>query len=281
MMDFKNKKIAFIASGGGGKGIAHCGVLKACEDLGIKFNFMAGASAGAILIAYYAQTGKADDVLDLFRSYKERKNNKSFGWRNMISFKNFFSSEIKTGLIDMTGAEEFLRNSFDINDFNSLSIPIYISATNLQTCVGEIFGPGFKEDVPVSKTVVASCCVPLIFRPVKIGDSYYIDGEIKRPTAVNNAFELGADVVIVSDIYKPYVSGIEKSNMFNIAGQMTNMLLEDKSMRGIKIAQNRFPDKQIFLVSPDTGNMSSFDTYSYKKLERLGYNAAMKVLQGL
>ena len=276
---FKGKKIAFIASGGGGRGVAHGGVLKACEDMNIKFDLLIGASAGAICVAYYAQNRNAERVLDMFRPAGERQYDKVFGWRKMLSFKNFFSTKIKTGLIDMIGAEEFFRESLDIDDFNKLDIPIYISATNLSTGCGELFGPGTNADVPISKAIVASSCVPIIFRPVKIKDSYYIDGEIKRPTAVNTAFELGADIAIVSDIYHPYTKNIENSNMFNIAGQMASMLLEDKSMRGIKIAKNKFPNKEVILISPKVGDISALHTFSYKRLENLGYNAAIRKLR--
>lgn len=276
---FSGKKVAFIASGGGGRGVAHGGVLKACEDMGINFNLLIGASAGAICVAYYSQVKSAEKVLDMFKPVGKRQYDKVFGWRKMISLKNFFSSRIKTGFIDTAGAEEFFRKSLDINDFRKLDIPTYISATNLNTGCGELFGPDVNSDIPISQALVASCCVPIIFRPVKIKNSYYIDGEIKRPTAVNTAFELGADVAIVSDIYHPYTKDIEKTSMFNIAGQMASMLLEDKSMRGIKIAQNKFPDKEIILISPDVGDMSALHTFSYKRLENLGYNAALKELQ--
>lgn len=276
---FEGKKVAFIASGGGGRGIAHGGVMKACEELGIKIDMVIGASAGAIFAAFYGQNQSAERLIDLFRPSSERKFNLEFGWKNMISLKNFFSPNMKTGLFDLAGAEEYFARTLAINDFRELNFPIYVSATNLRTDSGELFGPGFNDHVPISKVVAASCCVPVIFRPMKIGNDYYIDGEIKRPTAVNTACELGADIVIVSDSYKPETKGIESSNMFNIASQMASMLLEDKSMRGIKIARSRFPDKEIILISPNLGKISAFNTYAWKKLSDLGYEEAMNVLQ--
>lgn len=276
---FEGKKVAFIASGGGGRGVAHGGVLRACEDMGIKFDLLIGASAGALCVAFYSQYENADRMIDLFRKKKDKKYGKSFNWTSMMGFKKFLSPKIKTGFIDLISAEEFLADTLDINDFTKLPIPTYISVTNLSTGMGEMIGPGMKEHVPISKAIVASSCFPIIFRPVEIDGNYYIDGEIKRPTAVNTAFELGADVVIVSDTYKPHTSKIETSSMLNIAGQMASMLLEDKSMRGIKIANARFPDKEIILVSPKIGHMSIFSTQPWQKLEEYGYKAAMKELK--
>ena len=276
---FEGKKVAFVASGGGGKGVAHMGVLKACESMGIKFDLLIGASAGAICIAYYSQSQDSEKLLDLLKPKREKKYNKQFGWRNMISFKNFFSKNIKAGFIDLTGAEEFFKNSFEIDDFKKLDIPIYIAATNLNTGEGELFGPGLKDHIPISKAVVASSCLPIIFRPVKIDNSFYIDGEIKKPISVGRAIDFGADVVIVSDAYHPYTKNIEKTSMFNIAGQMVNMLLEDKSQRGIKIAKAKYPDKEIIFISPKIGNMGVFSIIYYKKLYNMGYNTAIQKLQ--
>lgn len=276
---FEGKKVAFVASGGGGKGIAHGGVLKACESLGIKFDLLIGASSGAICVAFYSEWQEGDRVIDMFRGPKDRKFDVEYGWHKMVSFKNFFSSKIKSGIFDMAGAEDYFNSVLPVNDFRRLKIPTYISATNINTGSGELFGPGMNESTPIAKVTVASCCIPMIFRPVRIGSQYYIDGEIKRPTAVNSACELGADVVIVSDIYRPYTKGIENSSMFNIASQMTSMLFEDKSKRGVTIASARFPSKKIILISPSVGDISSLNTKAWKRLSNMGYNAAIRTLQ--
>ena len=275
---FNGKKVAFIASGGGGRGVAHGGVLRACHELGFQPDMIIGASAGALTAAFYAQTGNVDSLSDLFRRGSAKKYGKSFDLINMVSPKNFLSTRLKTGLLDMAGPERYLSELLDINSFDDLPIPTYISVTNLNTGCGEVFGPGHNSHVPISKAIVASSCVPVLFRPVEIDGQYYIDGEIKRPTATILALELGADIVIVSDVYKPFTVNIEKSSMWNIVGQVGNMLLEDKSMRGIRIAEVRYPDKDIVLVAPEVGHLSVFSTQPWRRLERLGYEAALDAL---
>lgn len=277
---FKNHKVAFVASGGSGRGIAHAGVMRACHKVGIKFDILIGASAGAIgAILYNQHAGDTDKMVDNFRpTWKRKYNFPQFNWGKLITLHNFFNKRIKSGLFDLSKAEEFLRANLITDDFNQLPIPTYISATNLEDHVGEFFGPGINDHVPISKALVASCCVPVLFRPVKIGSHYYVDGEIKRPLALEMAIEKGADIVIMSDVYTPYVKGIGTSGMFNILGQIMNMLLEDKSMRGVKICQEHFPDKKVILISPPVGDIGAFDTSKYEQLERAGYNAAMRVL---
>jgi NTE family protein len=277
---FENQKVAFLATGGGSKGVAHAGVMQACETLGIKFDILIGASAGAIAVVYYNQHKNIDQVIDHFRPKRKRRYDfEQFSWKKLLSFKNFFNTNIKSGVFDLSAGEEFFRRTLKINDFDQLDTPLYISATNLDTNSGILFGPEIKPKVPISTAIVASCCVPMLFRPVKIGNHYYVDGEIKRPMSIQSAIDFGADVVIVSDMYAPCVKNIGQSSMFNIAAQIANMMLEDKSYRGIQFCQVKNPGKKVILVSPATGDLSTFSLKHYKKLVNAGYNATIKAFQ--
>lgn len=279
---FGNKKVALVASGGGGRAIAHAGVIKACHKLGIKFDIVVGSSAGAIGAVYYSLYEDPDKIVDHFRPFWKRKYNfPQFGWQRMITMHNFFSKRIKSGIFDLQHAEKFLENTLPTNDFSKLKIPTYVSATSLEDHDGVFFGTDINNHVPISKALVASCCIPVLFRPVEINGKHYVDGEIKRPLAIEMAIAKGADVIIVSDIYTPYVHEIGTSGMLNIFGQIVNMLLEDKSMRGVKICTANHPDKQIILISPNVGDISALNTLAYEKLERTGYNAAMRILEKL
>jgi NTE family protein len=277
---FKGKKIALVASGGGGRAIAHAGVIEACHRLGIKFDIVVGSSAGGIGAVLYALYQDPDKIVDNFRPFWKRKYKfPQFGWGRMITLNNFFSKRLKSGLFDLAKAEEFLKETLPTDDFTELEIPTYVSATSLEDHDGVFFGTDVNSDVPISKALMASCCIPVLFRPVEINGKYYVDGEIKRPLAIEMAIEKGADTIIVSDIYTPYVQGIGTSGMFNIFGQIVNMLLEDKSMRGVKICKANHPEKNIILISPPVGDISALNTYAYEKLQRAGYNAAMRVLE--
>lgn len=279
---FEGKKVAFVASGGGGRAIAHAGVLRACEKMGIKFDLLIGASAGALGVVWYSLYKDTDKILDNFRPFWKRKYNfPAFGWGTMMSFRSMLSSKVKSGFFDLAHAEKFLAETLPVNNFSELPIPAYVSVTNLTKHEGMLVGPGRSEHIPISKALVASCCVPMVFRPVEIDDDYYVDGEIKRPLSVNEAMDMGAEVVIVSDIYTPYTKNIHKTSMLNISSQITNMLLGDKSARGIDICQSRYPDRKIVLVSPPVGDISALNTYAYEKLEMRGYNAAMKELRDI
>lgn len=277
---FENKKVAFVATGGGGRAIAHAGVISACEKMGIKFDLMMGASAGAIGVVLYSLYQNTDRIVDNFRPFWKRKFDfPAFGWKRMMTFKKFFSKNIKSGIFDLGYAEKFLAGNLPVNDFNKLPIPTYVSVTNLDKHEGMLIGPGKNDHISISKAITASCCVPVLFRPVKIDGEYYVDGEIKRPLSVNESMDIGAEVVIISDIYSPYVKDIGQSSMWNIGSQITNMLLGDKSQRGIKICQSRYPERDIILISPPVGDISALNTLAYDTLVMRGYNSAIKQLK--
>ena len=277
---FEGKKVAFLATGGGGKAITHAGVLKVCQEMNIDIDFIIGASAGAIAGIFYSQYGSLDTLIDNFRPLKKRKYNfKQFNWRTMFNFKNFFKRNITNGLFDLSNAEEFFRNTLPINDFSKLDMPVYVAVTNLGKNDGELFGPGMRDDVPISKALVASCCMPGLFRPVKIGNDYYLDGEIKRPLSIQTAIDLGAEVIIVSDTYAPHTENARTSGIFNIMSLVINMLFEDKSIKAVDTIKTKYPDREIILISPAIGDISTFSTKSYDKLVERGYNMALKVLR--
>lgn len=277
---FEGKRVALVATGGGSRAIAHIGVISACEEIGIKIDTIIGASAGAIIGAYYSQHLDLDKLIDHCRPTLLRKYNfERFGWHQMISIKNFFSSSIVRGIFDLSHAEAFLHRTLEADNFNQLKIPIFVAATNLSDHSGVLFGPGNMDYIPVSKTVVASCCIPILFRPVEIEGKYYIDGEIKRPLSIDAAIERGADVVIVSDTYSAKTNKNSNSGMLEIASEVVNMMFEDKSIRGIDISKQKYPDKDIILVSPKVNNIPIFRPYSYETLIRSGYDAAMEAFQ--
>lgn len=277
---FKGKKVALVLTGGGGRCIAHAGVIKACEKMDIKFDLIIGASAGALCAVWYSIYNDAERIVDNFRPARKRKYKvKPFGWRNFITTKKFFSRNFKSGLFDLSNGEKFFADTLPINNFDELPIPTYVSVTNLDRNEGILIGPNKRSHIPISKALVASCCIPVLFRPIEIDGEYYVDGEIKRPLSINEAVELGADVIIVSDIYTPNTINIGKSSMFNIGSQIANMMLGDKSKRGIKICEAKYPDKKIILISPPVGSISALNTYAYDKLSNTGYNTAIRILR--
>lgn len=156
----KKHNIGYALSGGGARGFAHLGALKALEERGLKPDIIAGTSAGALAGVFYADGFTPDEIRELF---------------SHTNFKQFIEFTFPTsGLFRPTGLHSFLKKNLRSKTFEGLQIPFTAVATDWEKAKTINFSKGDK----LIESVVASCCVPLIFSPVKIEDRYYVDGGI-------------------------------------------------------------------------------------------------------
>ncbi len=150
-------KTGLVLSGGGARGVAHLGVLKALEELGVVIDCISGTSAGALVGALYAQGLKPEAIFKLVKG---------------ISFlKSVRPAWALTGLFNMDGMRELLQKNIPVNDFSSLSIPLTIAATDIRKGKIHYFSEG--ELIPA---IVASCSIPALFNPINFNANLYVDG---------------------------------------------------------------------------------------------------------
>jgi NTE family protein len=284
----RRPRIAFVGSGGAAKGIAHLGVLKACEELGIVPDIFVGTSAGAIVGATYGQGLSLDVILDSYRlpwkrRYKgEKLTERVFleppPWRTWLR-----PGHLTSGLLSIDGFERFLRRQLPCNDFRRLDRTILVTATDIDAVRRVVFGRGFIEDVPVSRAVAASCCVPILFRPYEIDGRFYVDGELVRTLSADLAVGQGAEVVIISNVYKPhYGESSERSfarrGMPAMVEQSLNVLLSEKERRGLELYHYLFPRVSFIQITPNIGSFSFLNRFRAKHLVQRGYREALKEL---
>ena len=152
-------KIGIALSGGGVRGIAHLGVLKALNEAGIYPNFVSGTSAGAIVGSFYCQGFTPDRIFDIILQTRFLSL-----MRPALNWK---------GIFKMKGIEMLYSKYIIPNDFSGLQIPLTITATNLTQGQVAYFSEG-----EIIKPLIASTCIPGIFDPVRIGSDYFVDGGI-------------------------------------------------------------------------------------------------------
>jgi NTE family protein len=281
-------RIAFVGSGGAARGIAHLGVLKACEELGILPEIFVGASAGAIVGATYGQDLPLDVLLDGFRLPWRRRHT---GPRLHVSTflggptlsQLFDPGYLASGLLSIDRFERYLAKTLPINDFRELPHPVYVTAIDIDRATRVVFGPGENESVPISQAVAASCCVPGLFRPYKIGDRYYLDGEVARTLSADVAVEAGADIVIISNIYRPSVHtadtrSIARRGAGRVMTQSLNILLMEKERRGVELLARQYPRVTFLDIAPDIGMFSYLNRFAARPLVLRGYRSALRVL---
>ena len=91
---------------------------------------------------------------------------------------------LTSGLFSIDRFEQFVAERLPTNDFRGLDKRLLVTAADIDGRGRVVFGRGYREDVPISKAVAASSCVPLLFRPHRIGDRFYVDGEVVRTLSI-------------------------------------------------------------------------------------------------
>jgi NTE family protein len=149
--------IGIAFSGGGARGIAHIGVLKTLEQHGIFPSCVAGASAGSIVGALYANGVTPDSMLAQV---------KKMGIAQAAKFKR-----PRGGLLHTDFIKDILLKNIPQDDFSALPKPLFVCVTNANTGKSEVIAQG-----KISDAVMASSAIPLVFNPIHINNQIYIDG---------------------------------------------------------------------------------------------------------
>ena len=155
----KKYKLGLSLSGGGARGFAHPGAIKAIEEMGMKPDIIAGTSAGAFAGVLYADGYTPEEIIELFLGKDLRQ---------------FAEIKVPTVAIFGTlGFRRFLKKYLHAKNFEDLQIPLKVVATNLDEGHTTVFDQG-----PIIDAVVASCSIPILFPPVNIDGANYVDGGI-------------------------------------------------------------------------------------------------------
>ncbi len=155
----KDMKIGLVLSGGGARGIAHLGVLKALQEKNIEIAAISGCSAGAIAGAMFAAGYSPDHIFEIVVSTN-----------TLRALRPAWS---RVGLLNMKKAEEAYLKYIPHNSFEHLKIPLTINATNLYAGECVYFSSG-----ELLKPVLASCCIPGLFEPIIMHNQTLLDGGI-------------------------------------------------------------------------------------------------------
>lgn len=150
-------RLGIVLSGGGARGIAHIGVLKALDEMGVKFSIASGTSSGSIVAALYAYGYKPDEIFEITK--------------NLSIFRSVRPAWTWVGLLKMDGLYVLLHKYIPENNFSALKIPLTVAATEIRKGCVHYFSEG--ELIPA---LLSSCSIPAIFNPVSYNGGLYVDG---------------------------------------------------------------------------------------------------------
>lgn len=247
----KQYNIGLALSGGGVRGFAHIGALRALEDVGIKPDIIAGVSAGSVVAAFYSAGMTADEIFELFSN---------------LDMGKFLQVDIsKSGFLKLDKFRKFLDKNLPVKDIEQLKLPTIIAATDIEQQHEMPFTSG-----KIAERVVASCSIPLVFKPVKIDGTYYVDGGVLHNLPSYYLRPLCKTVVGVN--VSPIKLGPIKMNVRSLAYRTYKLM----TMRNV-IADKQLCDLLIDILSIQ--QHSTFDTKAATKIAQKGYFETMKILK--
>ena len=148
-----------VLSGGGTRGFAHLGVLQALNEAGIYPDVVSGASAGAIAGVLYCDGFNAQEALIIMKS------------SSRLDYMR--PTMPRDGILQLSGIRKLLEDHLNAKKFEDLKIPLYVSVSDLNNGKPVYFSKGDLLDV-----IIASASIPVLFKPVKIKNIFYVDGGV-------------------------------------------------------------------------------------------------------
>ena len=284
------QSVGLVLSGGGAKGMAHIGVIRALEENNIPIDYITGTSIGAIIGSLYAMGYSPDDMEALFRSdeffewYNGRINseytfyykkydenadmvNLSFQRRDSILSVVLPTNLVATQPMDLAFLQLFTRYSAAADyDFDKLMVPFRCMATDVYNNRAVML-----KDGDLGLAVRASMTFPLYFRPISIDGNLLFDGGI-----INNFPEdvmkeqFNPDIIIGSKV----ASVTQKPREDQVLEQIENMIMAANTKYEIA------PEDGI-LIANEFKDVSLLDFHRLNELEKIGYESTMELMDSI
>ena len=279
-------KIGLVLSGGGAKGLAHIGVLKVIDSLGIKVDYIAGTSMGAVVGGLYASGYNAHqldsifsaiDIDALLQDYTPRESKSFYEKRNdeiyalTLPFNNFklgLPSGLSKGIYNFNLLSRLTLHVSHIRDFKKLPIPFLCIATDLESGEQVILDSGV-----LAQSIIASGAIPTLYNPVEINGKLLIDGGVVNNYPVEELKERGVDFIIGVDVQEDLKTRDQLKDVTAVLSQINNFSMIEK-MDGKRNQTNIY-------IKPDTKGYSVVSFYEGKEIIKKGNEKAIEFLNQL
>ncbi len=284
-------RTALVLSGGGARGFAHVGVLKALEEARVPVDLIVGTSMGAIIGGLYATGMGADDIerellkVDwggLFNTREprqllsQRRKEEDFDFSPVLQL-GFKDGEFRlpTGAVSSRSLEMLLRRytlgARHLPSFDQLPTPFRAVATDMETGEAVVL-----KDGDLAAALRASMSVPGVFSPLELGGRILGDGGLVNNLPVDVARAMGAQTIIAVNIGTPLAPRDTLGSLVGVTRQMINILTEQNVRRSVDSLTSAD-----LLLTPDLGTLSSSDFDKAPELVARGHTYAGTVANSL
>jgi len=277
--------LGLCLAGGGVKGAAHIGALKALEEENVKFNYIGGTSSGSIVASLCAVGFTSDEIYKIFKRYC-----KTIKYVDFINIVKLIIGLIFTGKIKIDGLNsgKQIENLIDkmcqrkgvknISDIKmALAVPVvdmckgnvlcFTSCNLIKPIIDDV---KFVNDIEIGKAVRASCSYPVVFSPCNYRNTKLIDGGIRENVPWKELKLLGADKV-VSIIFEEEETEKCSDNIVEIASRSINLLCKELSNYEMNGAD--------YVIRVKSHKVGLLDMSKIDELYELGYKEVKKSIR--
>jgi NTE family protein len=240
--------IGLVLSGGGMRGAAHIGVIKALEEAEVFPTHISGTSAGAIVGGLYAYGYNWEEILKFYEGIQ------------ILDITKFALG--KPGFIDAEKFYSEFSTYFKKDDFNALKKSLAITATNVLNGKLKIFKKG-----ELIKPILASAAFPGVFTPVQIKNTYYIDGG-----ALNN-FPVETLASSCDTIIGSYVNSYDDVTIDDLKHSY-DVIERAFKLKSVKDDYTKFDACDLIISPKELSKYGTFNTKYVREIFNIGYESA-------
>jgi len=238
--------LGLALSGGGARGFAHPGALKAIEDFGLRPDVISGTSSGAIAAVLYADGYSAEEIVNMFVGK---------------DFREFVEIQVPVAAIFGTsGFRKFLKKYLRSKNIEDLQIPVKIVATNFDEGRIMVFDQG-----PIIDPLVASCSIPIVFNPVVINGVNYVDGGVCKNFPVSVIRSICNKVVGIN--VSPLVPKKYSKTIMHIAERSYHYMSRTNTLLDRTLCD-------VLIEITELDYFKTFDIDSSEKIFKIGYESS-------
>lgn len=286
--ELRRPKIGLALGGGGARGCAHVGVIRALEELKIPIDYIAGTSIGAIVGGLYASGLTSTEIAKLLEKtdwtdiFEDRSSFRHLPFRRKedeIRYLTAFEAGLKRGRLHLPGGlrsgqkfnfvlQSALIPVSGIDDFSKLPIPFKAVAADLETGERVVLEGG-----DLAQAIRASMAIPGVLSPVERDGRMLIDGGVADNVPVDLVRSMGADIVIAVDVSAPLLKRNQLGSMVAVMGQMSTILMRRTTVEQLARAD--------IVITPPVAQVPSLAFGDAARIITLGHKEARRQAESL